>query len=428
MTAIIQNRPIFREVAATKRDYLTFGGAIGSAGVIQNTDKVLEAQGWGAGLELYDELEQDPRVRAVLRTKYEAVIGMPWSVEPGKRKGSTRKIDRMAADCVRDQIEALGTADYPLKNELEAKGFDSVCLGLLDAILKGFAVGEVMWNIDGKEVVCTEIRIRAQDRFRFAIDNIKGLELRLITATSYSGQPIPDRKFVVHRYGVKPNKPSGSGLGSSIFYPCLFRRQLNQFALIYADKFGSPTPYGEYDPNDENAKDELVAALDAITQGTSITITHGTKLQLLEAMRSGGNPYRELIEMYGDQIAEAVLGQTGTVNQSGSGGSRARDEVGDGVRKEGRQFDSDDLSDTFNRSVIPWISWYNYPDAASPRLWRVPPEDKRAALEDRKLRAETDAIVASIVGRPPSAEYIRANYGDGWDINNPVDSLVMVDE
>ncbi len=58
----------------------------------------------------------------------------------------------------------------------------------------------------------------------------------------------------------------------------------------------------------------------------------GMEIKLLEAARSGIDNYETLVRYMDGQISALVLGETGTTNQSGGGGSRAMDEVGNEVR------------------------------------------------------------------------------------------------
>ncbi|HSV29681.1 MAG TPA: DUF935 family protein, partial [Candidatus Omnitrophota bacterium] len=111
------------EIASARRDILqpVFGG------LMRPTDDVLIQQGGGKGLKIYEELERDPMVLAVLQKRKLAVIARDWEVEPG----GTRRDDKKAADLCRRVL----SGEWGLS-------FDKVTLDLLDATLKGYAVAE----------------------------------------------------------------------------------------------------------------------------------------------------------------------------------------------------------------------------------------------------------------------------------------------
>ena len=107
-------------------------------------------------------------------------------------------------------------------------------------------------------------------------------------------------------------------------------------------------------------------------------------------------------------MSEAVLGETGSTNQSGGGGSRARDEVGNSVRLELVKADSDLLSGTINSSLVRWITALNVPGANPPRVWRDCQEP-----EDLQSRATRDKLIVDM-GFKPTLRYVHETYGGEW--------------
>jgi phage gp29-like protein len=373
-----------REIATIASDPLlpAFGG------VLRNLDDTLLTRGAGKGLKIYDEIERDCHAYAVLAKRKNAVIAREWQVDAASPGG----LDQRAADLVREQLINLK--------------FDQVCLKLLDATLKGYAVGEIIWDTDGAEIVVAAVKVKPQRRFLFDEDG----QPRLITlANQMPGEPLPPRKFIVHRSGEKDDdNPYGLGLGYRLFWPVFFKRQDITFWLAFVDKFASPTVVGEYPPGTSEAdQKKLLAATAAVAAETGIIIPQGMLLRLLDASRSGIDTYETLARYMDEQISEAVLGETLSTNIGGTG-SLAAAQTHNDVRLELAKGDADLLCDTINESLIRWLVELNVPGADPPKVWR-----SFAEKEDLKSRAETDKIICDM-GFEPGAEYINATYGGKW--------------
>ena len=378
-------RPFTTEIASIGRDLnrTTFGP------VLENLDDTLKTRGGAKGLKIYDELERDTHAYAVLQKRKLAVAARPWQVDPA----SDRRDDKKAAELVRVQLQALG--------------FDQLTAGLLDATLKGFSVGEVLWAVDGAKVVARRVVMRDQRRFAFT----EQADLRLLTRERpIEGEEMPPRKFIVHRFGDKDGTPYGLGLGHKLFWPVFFKRQGITFWLTFADKFGSPTAVGKYPVGtkpDEQAK--LLAALAAIAQDAGIIVPDGMLIELLEASRSGSvDTYEKLVRYMDEQISECVLGETLTTN-IGSSGSRAASQTHNEVREELAKADADLLSDTLNSTLVRWIVDFNLPGAGYPTVYRVFEEP-----EDLDQRSQVDERLHRMGYEPESIAQINETYGGQW--------------
>jgi phage gp29-like protein len=374
-----------QEIATVQRSLVTpvYGG------ILPNTDETLRTRGGGKGLAIYDEVERDAHAFAVLNKRKLAVIRREWEVRPA----SDAAADVRLADLVRGQIAALG--------------FDQASHGLLDAILKGFAVGEVLWEADGNELVAAAVKPRDQRRFVFDPEG----RPRLLTSVQPSlGEELPERKFIVHSTGAKDGSPYGRGLGSILFWPVFFKRKGITFWLTFADKFGSPTAVGKYPAGTETAqRDLLLEALKAIAQESEIVIPDGMQVEFLEAARTGSiDTYEKLARYMDEQISEAVLGETLTTN-IGDVGSKAASETHNDVREEIAKADADLLSATLNRTLVRWIAELNDPAAAQPTVWRLFEEE-----EDLSARADRDTKLWQMGLEPEDETYWERTYGEKW--------------
>lgn len=379
-------------------------------GRIQIKDEVVLQRSQGKSWDIYESVASDPNVYAVLQKRYNAVVARDWEV----RAASDRSQDKKAADMVRAHLTALSarmlTEDQGNAIVSTAGGFDQTCHGLLEAILKGFSIGEILWDSDGKETYPREIRIKNQRRFAFYAGD-RGYELRLLTTSMpYDGERLPAKKFICHIF--QPHKgPYGDGLGNKLFWPTWFKNSDIKFWLTFCDKYGMPTAIGRYPLGRNDIRDELLNAINAIAQETGIAIPEGAAIDFLTAQHGGvTGAYKDLAEYMDREISKTVLGETGSTDQQAGGGSRARDQVGNEVRIEIAKGDADLLSDTLNRTLCKWITEFNLPDAQPPTVWRKFPELE----EDLDARTGRDKALLELGYRLKGDRAIEI-YGDEYE-------------
>lgn len=379
-------RDLTKEIASARRDITipVFSG------LLRPQDDTLISRGGARGYKVYDEVVRDCHAYAVVQKRKMAVVAREWRVDPASEDAR----DKRAAEVVREQLAAIP--------------FDRICLDLLDALLKGFAVGEVMWEPRDGQMVVADILARDQRRFVFDAEG----RLRLLTWESMvHGEPVPERKFIVHRFQASRSNPYGLGLGNKIFWPVWFKREGIKFWLVFLEKFGSPTVVGKHAQGaNEQAIDKLLEVIQQVSQETGIVVPDTTTVELLEASRQGGSDaYERMVRWCDEQMSEAVLGETLSTN-IGQVGSRAASETHNDVRGELTDADCDLLSDTLNETLCRWITELNVPGATPPTIWREAPEDEDALIGRRQKQAETDRAYYDM-GYRISDEVLDAEFG-----------------
>ncbi len=335
-----------RQLIATARNDITIPYF---TDVLQPLDDTLLQRGGGKGLGLYAEVERDTHAHAVLEKRKLALIAREWTIEAA----SDDPLDQAGADLVESVLSALP--------------FDRICRDLLDATLYGFAVSEVVWARVGNSI--RPERVLAHDQRRFVFDG--DWRVRLLTRDQPSkGVELPDRKIIVHRFGVKGNNPYGLGLGSKLFWPVLFKREGVAFWLTFLERFASPIPVGKYAmgtlPVDQ---DRLLGALQDMVQSGAIVVPIGTELSFLEATRAGQGGYEKWCEYWDTQMSLCVFGSTLATDVQGQG-SRAASETHKEAEEQIIDSDADLLSDTLRDTLFRWILDYNLPGANPPALRR----------------------------------------------------------
>lgn len=359
-------------------------------GVLPTNDPLLLERG-NNGVELYRDLKRDGKVFDGLQKRQLALIGKEWQVEP-RNKGS-----------------AKGTADAQTLTEiLKACSFDKLCAELLEALLAGFAICEIVWTVRDGLVVPKRVIKRAQRRFVYVQqDEDSPPWLHLLTRENMlTGVPVPERKFIVHRVNPEDDNPYGTGLGLQLFWPVFFKRKGIVAWNKLCDRFGSPTPHGKYPRNaGPKEKGTLADALRAMSNDGYLMTPEGMEIALLESKLSGNvTTQQALCEYMDDWIAAVLTGQE--ARSSGGGALAAASKERQDVRQDLTQADSDLLSETLNETLLAWICEYN---GLEPCLVYRQIKDE----EDLKALAETDKIVSEM-GFELDQDTVRARYGDGW--------------
>lgn len=386
-----------REIAAIGTDphRWLYGSRIGP------DDATLASRGQGRGVGWYDELERDGQVWAVMQKRRAALIGRPWEIEPADDGAAAAR----AAELVRTQLADLG--------------MERLIEDLLGALLRGVAIVEVIWDATQRGIA--PVAARARDPARFAFEAVTDgagrtdYALRVLTrARPVDGEPVPGRKFIVHRFGGRYDNPWGLGLGHRLFWPCFFKRQGVGFWLGALEKFGQPTGLGRYPPGTPEAEQaRLLEALRAIATDAGVVIPEGMSIELIEAKRSGTfESYERLARYMDEEIARIVLGETLTT-AVGDSGSRALGAIHNEVRLEITRADADQLSRTLNATLVRWIVELNLPSAPAPRLWWDVSEPQDLAA----LAARDEALAR--IGYRPTLDRITQVYGEGYEAVPP---------
>ena len=370
------------EIATASKDIDIFAGWLKR---LENPDPTLRTEAGGKGLKLYDEVDRDPHAGAVLQSRYLAVISKEWEVLPGEETAGTKAQDM---------------ADF-VRVTLEGTNFDQMRQELLQAILYGFYVSEVMWTVKNSQIVPLKIRAKHPRRFSFSLDR----ELRLLTlANMIDGEPIPDCKFIRFTYGSSDN-PYGKGLGQKLWWPVWFKKNGIKFWLMFLEKFGMPTIVGKYPPGTPVPQQKaLLDAIDAIQNETGVKIPDSMAIELLEATRTGQVTHESLCEYMDKQISKAVLGQTATTE--GTPGKLGNEDSQEKTRQDVVEADAGLMDECLNGSIVKWIVDYNFPaGTAYPKIHTRTEQEK-----DLKPLAERDKTLAKDIGLPVGRKYFYKTY------------------
>lgn len=293
-------------------------------------------------MKLFEEMEEkDTHLFSQLQTRKLAVTGLDWEVQPFSENPQDVKV----AEFVSQQLRNL-------------ESLNDVLLDILDAIGKGISISEITWGVDGqgRNVVEDITWVHPKKLFWDSIDD----EIKICTRDFPQGIPLPENKFVVHKYKAKSGHPSRAGVLRVVSWMYLFKNYDLKDWVSFCEVFGMPLRLGKYDASASEA--DKAALMDAIVHlGTDAAgiVPSTTSIDFIDSNKTGTAEIYERLARYCDeQTSKAVLGQTLT-SDAGSG-SYAQSKTHNEVRKDLTAADAKALENTLRRDLIRPLVEFNF--------------------------------------------------------------------
>lgn len=291
-------------------------------------------------MELFEEMEsKDTHLFSQLQTRKLAVTGLDWEVQPFSQDGTDQEI----AAFVEEQLKELD-------------GFSDNLMDILDAIRKGISFQEIEWEYRDGHVVVGNIEYVHQKKFYY--DTLTDA-LMLRTEAFPGGIPLPENKFIVHRYKARSGHPSRYGVLRVVAWMYLFKNYDLKDWVSFCEVYGMPLRLGTYDAT-ASEKDKA-ALMDAIVRmGTDAAgiVPSGTDIRFIESNKqSSVDIYERLARFCDEQMSKAIVGQTLT---SDSGGSYAQSKTHNDVRKDLTEADCKAVMETVRRDLIRPLVEFNF--------------------------------------------------------------------
>lgn len=330
---------------------------------------ILQAAAEGSAhdyLTLAEEMEErDLHYASVLGTRKLGLGGLSIRVEAAS-----------------DDAEDIRRADA-LREVVDAPEFGELQSDLTDALGKGYAVSEIIWDRSGKTWMPD--RFEARDQRFFQFDQETGRELRLLDeADPVYGVRLPPCKFIVHYPRLRAGLPIRGGLArlAAVGYMC--KAWTWKDWMGFADIFGIPMRVGRYGPN--ASADDISILLSAVANlgsDAAAVIPDSMRIDFQHAanVAGAGQFFQGLAEWWDKQVSKGVLGQTMTADD---GSSMAQARVHDGIRLDLLEADAKAESNTLNRMFVrPWCDLNFAPGRPYPKLVIVvpQPEDTKALVD-----------------------------------------------
>lgn len=358
-----------------------------------NDDRMLALEGYAPDLKLFDSLLDDDVAMSTFQQRRLDVISCDWVVEAGADDAKSKA----AADHLRDQLKRIS--------------WDSICDKMLYSVWYGYAVAEPIYEI-GADGLLQLQTIYVPNRAWFAFNNAG--ELRLRAHDQPEGLEVPDRKFwTIRSGGSHDGQHYGVGLAHWCYWPVYFKKNGLRFWALFLEKFGMPTLLGKFPPgweNDNEKLGQLLTALSAVGTDAAVIVPQDADVAPMEGQRggSGSSSYKEFLDAMDAALTRIVLSQTMTSNAEAAGLGSGQANVHERKGLAVAQSDSDLLAESFNNSVAKWLTEWNFPGAAMPRVYRQLEQD-----ESPDAIAARDKALDEL-GWERTEESFRETYGEGY--------------
>lgn len=339
--------------------------------------------------ELYEEMEEkDPHLFSQMQTRKQAVTGLDYEVLPFDANDER---DKEIAEFVKEVLNSL-------------EGFEEDLLDLLDAIGKGFAVSEIMWDIKDGHVAVKELKSRQQKRFFWdSLDD----RFKVRTGEDPEGITLPSNKFIVHRYKARSGHPSRAGVLRIVSWMYMFKNYTLKDWMSFCEVYGMPLRLGKYAQGaSQDDKKALMRALRQIGADASGIIPDGTSIEFITTEKTSSTDLFERLARYADeQISKAILGQT--LTSDSGGGSYAQSKTHNEVRHDLTEADCKALAATLRRDLIRPLVLYNFGETERIPYIKFDCEESG----DLKELSEVLATLVERVGLEVPTEYLYKKFG-----------------
>lgn len=265
---------------------------------------------------------------------------------------------------------------------LDSKVLSDVIPWLLDGLGKGFAISEIVWELEGQDLIP---RFVWHDPRNFQWDSRFGFRLR--DDFDLDGIELAPLKWVVHVPKIRTGIPTRNGLAR----PAMFLHMAKSMSLhgwiqlmaLYGLPIAVATIHKDASANDRAT---IAAALEGLGEGVNAMIPDGAKVEIIKAADAGASPdkmFSSLLEYVDKQISKLVLGQTMTADD---GSSQSQATVHDKVRQDIREADAEQLARTINEYIVkPYVDLNIGPQKVYPEVFFVIEEERDLAAYAKVL-------------------------------------------
>jgi len=348
--------------------------------------------------ELFEEMEEkDTHLSAELLKRKNAVNALDFEIVPYEEglKGAQRRRGKSRPDKVcdfcRDVIYSMPT-------------FEDSLFDLLDAVGKGFAALEIMWDTDGGRAVAAELKWIHQKKLIFT----ETMHPRLVTDGHPTGEVIPPFKLVYHRHKARSGYDTRAGLLRVCAWMYLFKNYSLKDWVAFSEVFGMPLRLGKYDPGaSKEDKGALVAAIRSLGSDAAGIISKSTEIEFVQAVKgaSGELIYKTLADFCNREMSKVIIGSTLTTDV-GDKGSYAASRTHNEVRLDLVKSDAWSLANTLRMQLLRPLVGFNFG-------WDTPVPWFRFQLQEPEDLKQLSEVYKNLVemGQPVSAEHVSERFG-----------------
>lgn len=314
-------------------------------------------------------LTYDDEIATALETRFAAVAGTPWRLEPYETDPQKFVWDELAA-ILQPMLRMLW-----------------------QAVPYGYSVAEVIYALRGARIGIAAVHDKPMEWFRperdgsltyFPPDNPNGV--RKDSGAPGDSGPL---KFLLAKRNATWTNPYGEALLSRLYWPWFFRSNGWQFWARFLERFGAPLLVG----SGPGSPDDLARMLANAVQSGAIATSGDTTVNAI-ATGNAGAAFVDFCREVDKRIQKVVLGQTLTTD-IGTAGSYAAAKVQDDVREDRLHADIRILTGCVQRLVDALWGLNRFPGDA-PQFVMESGEGLSADRADRDLKlAQAGAVFSA---------------------------------
>lgn len=296
-------------------------------------------------IDLADDMEErDGHIYAELDKRKGAVASLEWSVvEPERASAQEKKLTEQ----LREWVGAIDD-------------FEDLVRGMMDAVLKGFANHELVWELQGGVRVP---RISFRPQRWFTVDRATRNELRLRTQGAADGVPLQPVSWISHIHKTRNGYLARGGLVRVLAWPYLFKNFATRDLAEFLEIYGIPLRLGRYPSGaSDDEKRKLLQAVIEIGHNAAGIVPQSMAIEFQSAAQGQDSPFGSMIDRMDAVESKAILGQTLTASE-GKNGTQALGNVHNEVRMDIRNSDARQVEATLTRQLLWPLAALNFAGA-----------------------------------------------------------------
>ena len=221
-------------------------------------------------MELFEEMEEkDAHLASLLQTRKLAVLSKDYEILPYSKNPE----DQTIAGFVGEAVDGIANLEEAM-------------LDLLDGIGKGFALSEIIWDLQGGRARVAELQWIPQKKVTFR----ESPGPRLLTPKApWQGEDPPPWKVIYHRYKARSGYASRAGVLRVVGWMYLLKNFALKDWAAFNEVFGMPLRLGKYDAAASPAdRESLLQAVRHLGSDAAGVISKSTEIEFVAGGFPGG--------------------------------------------------------------------------------------------------------------------------------------------
>jgi len=310
--------------------------------------------------KVYRRMLRDPQIHYCLEVRKAATTSLEWQVRP--------------PDAFMQDSTALKLASDAYHRLYQIKHITALFDNILDGMLPGLSVNELVWKIDSKGQYIVE-RHFPMNKDRFLFDRVGNLRLKQPVSV-VTGVEVPPYKFIAKTFNASDgswDRPEdagyvffGKGLADTpLYHYFYFKMAALRYLLKTLEQYGIPTKIFYTGAGNIQLTSRLTEILTAL-QNDSVVGIPGKKGDVdvdVSKQATGGtsmNLFIQFIEYVDRLITRCILGQE-LMTEMPAVGSYAAAQVHQSVFARIAETDKAQLQDTINSTLLRYDCELNTP-------------------------------------------------------------------